>query len=142
MPLWGTGYPGSNPISALNFIDLRAGDDLALFDGTETIATGSKSIAFARGYVIGANQGRTYSVTGCLGGSVFTLHASNGVAVSSSVNPVAPTTLAAMDASFNSTGESVTGNGAFTDTGNASFYRLVCTLFVNGDVPVAIVKVG
>lgn len=144
MPLWGTPQAGANPISALNFTDLRAGDDLALFDGTETIVTGSKSIAFARGYIPGGNQGRTYNVTGCPNGSAITLYASNGPSASG-VTPVPTPTLANMDASFNSLaslGETIAGNGAFTDTGNAAFYRVQCDTFVNGDVPVVIVKVG
>ena len=141
MPLWGTGYPGSNPISALNFLDLRAGDDLVLFDGTETIVTGSKSIAFARGFVLGSNLGRTYQVSGCGNGSVMTLQASNGVSASGR-NPVPTPTLDNMDASFNSTGNGSTGNQGFTDIGNSAFYRVVCTTFVAGDIPVVIVKAG
>lgn len=141
MPLWGTPQSGNNPISALNFTDLRAGDDLDLFDGTETIVSGSKSIAFARGYVPGSNLGRTYQITGCPNGSVMTLYASNGVSASGR-NPIVTPTLANMDASFNTTGVSSTGNGSFSDNGSSSFYRIVCTTFAAGDVPVVIVRIG
>ncbi len=141
MPLWGTGYPGSNPISALNFIDLRAGDDYTLFDGTETIATGSTSIAFARGNDPGGNNGFTVSVSGCPGGSVFDVQQSDGVSQSSTGPLKVTPTLANMDASFNTiTGDTINGNNSITDIGRSAFYRLICTDYVSGDVPVAIVK--
>ena len=140
MPLWGTGYPGSNPVSALNFVDLRHGDDYTLLDGTETIATGSKSIAFARGANPGGDTGFTVSVSGCSNGSVIDVQQSNGVSASGR-NPAVTPTLANMDASFNTiSGDTITGNGASTDTGGSAFYRLIVTLLVAGDVPVASVK--
>lgn len=140
MPLWGTGYPGCNPVSALNFLDLRRGDDLAMFDGTETIATGSKSIAFARGSDPGGGSAFTVSVSGCSGGTVIDIQESNGVSASGS-NPSVTPTLANMDASFNIiSADTINGNGASTDAGGAAFYRLIVTSYVNGDIPVAIVK--
>lgn len=141
MPLWGTPQSGNNPISALNFTDMRPGDDLALFDGTEAIVTGSKSIAFARGYAPGGGPGFTVSVIGCPGGSVIDVQQSNGVSASQRNPPVTPT-LANMDAAFNTVlGDTINGNGSSTDVGGSSFYRLIVTDYVSGDVPVAIVKV-
>lgn len=141
MPLWGTGYPGCNPISALNFIDLRSGDDLTLLDGTETIVTGSTSIAFARGNDPGGNNGFTVSVSGCPNGTVIDVQQSDGVS-QSSTGPVKVTpTVANMDASFNTIlGDTINGNGSITDIGRSAFYRGIVTNFVNGDVPVLIVK--
>ena len=141
MPLWGTPQSGCNPVSALNFTDLRPGDDLALFDGTETIATGSKSIAFVRGDSPSAtDQGFTVSVSGCPNGTVIDVQQSNGVSATGR-NPLVTPTVANMDASFNTvSGDTINGNTAITDTGRSTFYRLIVTNFVNGDVPVAIVK--
>jgi hypothetical protein len=140
MPLWGTGYPGSNPVSALNFIDLRPGDDLALFDGTEIVATGSKSIAFARG---GSGSqmdaGSTFSVTGCPNGSVVVIQGSNGVSQSTTGALTVTPTLANMNASFVTVG-TITGNGSYLDQGRYSFYRAGILTFVSGDVPGVIVK--
>ncbi len=140
MALWGTGYPGCNPVSALNFLDLRSGDDMTLLDGTETIATGSTSIAFARGNDPGGNNGFTVSVSGCPGGTVIDVQQSDGVSASGR-NPSPTPTLANMDASFNTiTGDTINGNDSITDIGRSAFYRVIVTNFVNGDVPVVIVK--
>jgi hypothetical protein len=135
MPLWGTPKAGANPISGLNFTDLRPGDYLTLFDGTETIATGSKSIAFARGGSgSGADMGSTFAVTGCPGGSVFDVQQSNTKTDDAG-------SLDAMDATFNTvTGDTINGNNSVTDIGRSMFYRLICTNFVAGDVPIANVK--
>lgn len=140
MPLWGTGYPGSNSISALNFLDLRPGDDLALLDGTETVATGSASIAFARGYDVSGGNDCTFSVTGCASGSAGTIdiQGSNGVSVSGR-NPTPTPTLANMDASFVKLA-TITGNGVYTETQRFEFYRAVVSSFASGDAPVIIVK--
>ena len=135
MPLWGANQAGANPISSLNFTDLRPGDYLILLDGTETIATGSKSIAFARGGSgSGADMGSTFAVTGCPNGSVIDVQASN-------TKTDDAVSLVAMDASFNTIlGDTINGNGASTDVGRSSFYRVIVTNFVAGDVPVVIVK--
>lgn len=138
MPLWGTPRAGANPISALNFVDLRSGDYEKLLDGTETIATGSKSIAFARGMSPGGPDRSTFTVTGCPGGSTFDIQAS-----STKTDDAA--TLALMDASFQNvslggSGGTIIGNGFYTDTGASMFYRIIVTAFVAGDVPVVIVK--
>lgn len=134
MPLWGTARAGANPISGLNFVDLRPGDHEKLLDGTETIATGSRSIAFARGNA----SGSTFTVTGCPNNSVIDIQAS-------STKTDDAGTLAAMDASFQSVslsggGGTITGNGFYTDVGFSSFYRVIVTTFGAGDVPVVTVK--
>lgn len=135
MPLWGTPRAGANPISSLNFVDLRPGDDQTLLDGTETVLTGSKSIAFARGGSgSGSDQGSTFSVTGCTSLSVIDIQASN------TKTDVAGT-LTAMDGSFVTIpGSSILGNGFYTDTGRSMFYRAIVTNYVSGDVPVLVVK--
>lgn len=141
MPLWGTGQSGCNPVSALNFTDLRPGDDLDLFTASDVIATGTKSIAFARGDSPGASdQGFTVSISGCPNGSVFDVQQSNGVSATGR-NPSVTPTLANMDASFNTIiGDTLAGNSSVTDVGRSAFYRLICTTFAAGDIPVAIVK--
>lgn len=139
MPLWGTGRAGANPISALNFVDLRPGDYETLLNGTETIATGSKSIAFARGGSgSGSDQGSTFAITGCPNGSTIDIQAS-------STKTDDAGTLAAMDGSFvnvsaGGSGGTVISNGFYTDTGRSMFYRVIVTAFVSGDVPVVTVK--
>lgn len=135
MPLWGTPKAGANPISGLNFMDLRPGDYETLLDGTETIVTGSTSIAFARGGSgSGSDGGSTFDVTGCPGGSVIDVQQSNTKTDDAG-------SLTAMDASFKLViGDTINGNGAITDTGRSMFYRVIVTSFVNGDVPVVVVK--
>lgn len=135
MPLWGTPRAGANPISSLNFVDLRPGDYETLFSAADVIATGTKSIAFARGGSgSGADGGSTFAVTGCPGGSVFDVQQSNTKTDDAG-------SLDAMDATFNTVlGDTLNGNNSITDTGRSMFYRLICTAFVNGDVPVVIVK--
>lgn len=139
MPLWGKPRAGANPISGLNFVDLRPGDYETLLDGTETIISGSTSIAFARGGSgSGADEGSTYAVTGCPNGSTIDIQASN------TKTDVAGS-LAAMDASFTNvsaggSGGTIIGNGFYTDKGRSMFYRLIVTTFVSGDVPVVTVK--
>lgn len=134
MPLWGTGRAGANPISGLNFVDLRPGDYETLLNGTETIVTGSKSIAFARGpSPSGADNGSTFTVSGCPNGSVIDIQAS-------STKTDDAVTLAAMDASFQNVGGTLTGNGFYTDIGRSAFYRAIVTTFSAGDVPVVTVK--
>lgn len=142
MPLWGTNYPGSNPISALNFTDLRPGDDLALLDGTETVVTGSKSIAFARGNSASQmDAGSTFSITGCPNNSVIVVQGSNGPPLLQGGVQV-PSTLATMDASFVTvaTIALTSGSGAYLDQGRYAFYRVQVTTFGAGDVPVVTVK--
>ena len=139
MPLWGTARAGGNPISGLNFVDLRPGDYLTLFDGTETIATGSKSIAFARGGSgSGADMGSTYELSGCPGGSTIDIQGSNTKTDDAG-------SLAAMDLSFGNVGltmigDATSGKAFVTDTGRCMFYRLTVTNYVSGDVPVVVVK--
>lgn len=134
MPLWGTPRAGSNPISGLNFVDLRPGDYETLLNGTETIITGSKSIAFARGGSgSGADQGSTFTVTGCPNGSVIDIEAS-------STKTDDAVTLDAMDASFQNVGGGTMGNGFYTDVGRSMFYRIIVTTFAPGDAPVVVVK--
>lgn len=137
MPLWGTARAGANPISGLNFVDLRPGDYEKLLDGTETIVSGSKSIAFARGGSgSGADQGTTFAITGCASGStaVYDVQASNTKTDDAG-------TLAAMDASFvNVPGGTIIGNGFYTDVGRSAFYRIIVTTAAVGDAPIVTVK--
>lgn len=134
MPLWGVNQSGPNVISSLNLVSIVPGDVFSLLDGTETIVTGSKSVAFSRGEAItGADAGSSFFITGCTNGTQITIQASNGT-------PTAPT-LATLDASFISLpGGVFTGNNAYTDVGRAAFYRALVVVFVSGDVPVVIVK--
>lgn len=139
MPVWGTPRAGANPISGLNFVDLRPGDYETLLDGTESAVTGTKSIAFARGGSgSGMDAGSTFTILGCPNGSTIDVQASN-------TKTDVALTLAAMDASFQNTslsdgGGTVIGNGFYTDIGRSMFYRVIVTTLVSGDVPVVTVK--
>lgn len=134
MPLWGTGQSGYNSNSALNFTDLRPGDDLLLLDGTETVATGSKSIPFARGTSANGSNTSSFYVTGCANGTQVTIQGSDG--------PVSPDySLSDLDSSFiDLPGGALTGNANYTDVGTSAFYRAVITSFSVGDHPVVKVK--
>lgn len=133
MALWATRQSGGNADSRLNFTSLVPGDSLVLLDGTETIVSGSKSIAFSRADgMVGTDAGSSFQISGCAGGSVIAIQASDGTAES-------VMTFGALDLSFNQVG-SVTGNGAYTDVGRSSFYRIVVTTLIGADVPVVIVK--
>lgn len=139
MPLFGTPQPGSNPISGLNLTDLRPGDNLTLLDGTETVVTGSASVAFARGNgQAGTDAGSSFFISGCPNGSTINIQGSAGIPYS---DPPAPNTLANFDASFQTLpGATVVGNGAYTDIGRALFYRIQIGTLVGGDAPVVVVS--
>lgn len=141
MPLWNTPQAGSNTVyPGLNFTSLSPGDDLELLNANDVVATGTKSIAFARSGGLGGQPGKsTFSVTGCPNGSVIEIEGSNGVAQSSTKALTVTPTPANMDASFNVVG-TVTGNGPYLDEGAYAFYRVVVSTFEAGDVPVVIIK--
>lgn len=140
MPLWGARRSGGNLDSQLNFVSLIPGDDFTLLDGTETIVSGSVSTAFARGGgCVQTDAGTTFNITGCSNGSALQFQSSNGVPGDNKGAPVF--TLAQLDATFNDVvGGNVTGNGAYTDIGRASFGRWKVVTFVAGDAPVVIAK--
>lgn len=138
MPLWGTGRPGGNSVPSLNFVSLIPGDDFTLLDGTEAVASGSKSVAFARGSGhCQTDAGSTFQISGCALGSVITFQSSNGVPGGNQGAPVF--TLDQLDATFNDVTD-MTGNVGYTDVGRPSFYRCVVKTLAVGDAPVVIVK--
>lgn len=134
--LWATPQAGPNPILGLNLTDVHPGDNYTLLDGTETIATGSKSVAFARGSgPVLTDAGTTFYVSGCSNNSIWEVQGSNGVPSTQAWN------LDNFDASFQAIlGSQTTGNGAYTDVGRAAYYRIAITTFEASDAPVAIAK--
>lgn len=133
--LWATPQPGNNPNAQLNVTSLSPGDDYDLLDGTETVATGSKSVAFARATSRrDADNGASFYVTGCANGTQIEIQGSAGVPGSQTFN------LANFDASFLALYDLAAGNGTYTDIGRASFYRALVKVFVGGDAPVVRVK--
>jgi hypothetical protein len=111
-------------------------------NASDAVATGTNSVHFARADSPSGNDaGMTFSMTGCAAGSTTTLNVqgSNGFPSDNQGTPLITPSVAAMDATFN-TFNSVTGNGATTDTGRSSFYRVNISGFQAGDVPVVIVK--
>ncbi len=145
MPLWGARQAGGNAARPeLNFRDICPGLDYTLLDGTETIVSGSKSIAFARGMMGSTDAGSTFIAYGCSNGSIIQIQSSNGVPTTQQGSP--DFTLTDLDATFmDIAGATITGGGgaaggSYTDVGRPSFYRAVVVTFAAGDTPVLIVK--
>lgn len=130
MPLYGVPQAGWNlsPFQGLNLTCIIPGDSFTLFDGTETPSAGLKSVAVNRGispsytdtgltvYVAGAPSGCTVAVEGSnidKDGDYFSI---------STISPDA------------------NGNGAYTDTGRAAFYRVVLATYTGGAMPVVTIQ--
>lgn len=141
--LFGAYQSGGSSVLGLNMADLRRGDDYTLLDGTETLASGSSSVAFAAGPDPhgGGIIASSFYVQGCGNGSEWTIQGSNGP--STADNPSSPTsTLNAFDATFQDLANSdTTGNGVFTEgTGTSVWYRFHVKTLANGDAPVVKVR--
>lgn len=105
---------------------LYPGDYMTLFDGTEVVANGLKSAAFARGS--GASGvGQTFNLSGMpVGMTVDVQCAATDVdADYFTVNTISP------DAN---------GNGAYTDVGYSPFYRFKISAYTSGAMPVGTVN--
>ena len=142
MPLFGTYQSGGAVELGLNVTDVRRGDDYVMMDATETVATGSASVHFSAGP---APQGggvinTSFYVQGCSGGTEWTIQASDGPSTADS--PGVPTsTLSKFAATFQDIlGSDTVGNGMFTDTGSAAWYRFRIKALVGGDAPVVRVR--
>lgn len=144
MALWGTGFPGCNPVSPLNMADLRSGDLSDMLTAADTtLASGSSSIAIAVGPRPGGGiVTKTFDMLGCANGTEWTVQYSNGPAIED-IPGVATSPITKFDATFQDCPTSdTTGNGAYTDTGASAFYRFHIKSLVNGDVPVGTVRVN
>lgn len=141
MPLFNTPYPGWNTqYPGLNCTALSPGDELALFNGTETIVEGSKSIHFALAQAGYPGAIATFQVTGCTL-TVISIQSSNGVAQAVTTgNPTVVQTPTNLDASFNTNATLAAGNGAYSDQGGSMYYRVLVTTYGSGEVPVVIVR--
>lgn len=141
MPLFGVYQSGGAPELALNMVDLRRGDSYTLMDGTETVATGTSSVAFAAGPDPGGVVATSYYVTGCTNNTEWTIQGSNGPSTADS--PGVPTSgVTAFGATFQDiAGSDTTGNGIFTDsTGSSIWYRFHIKTLQSGDHPVVIAR--
>lgn len=139
--LFGAYQAGGNLVLGLNMTDLRRGDSLTLMDGSEAVATGVASVAFAAGIGPGGVVAQSFYVQGCANGTKWTIQGSNGPATADT--PTSPaSTLNAFDATFQDlAGSDTTGNGLFTDTtGSSLWYRFNIKTYVAGDHPVVIVR--
>lgn len=141
MPLWNTPQSGYNTqYPGLNCVNLNPGDDYALLNGTELVATGTASVHFSRGSMGDTDAGTTFVLSGCPNSSVIKIQGSNGVAQSTTNGiPTVTQTPTNLDASFISVG-TITGNGVCTDTARFTYYRAIVDTFMAGDVPVLIAK--
>src|ERR1700688_5045820 len=134
MPLFGVSQSGGNPIAGLNLTDLIPGDAMVLFDGTETPASGLKSVAFARGPgPVGADNGTTFTLRGIPTGMTVDVQVASGSFASVAAMDAAFTTVATLSPSTTPD----TGNAAYTDVGRSAFYRLYMSAFTSGAMPVA-----
>ena len=103
-------------------------DQLTLFSGTEAPSSGIKSVAFARGYNPGAGESVvTFYVSGLGASNVVEIEGSNtdvdgDYFVLSTITPDA------------------NGNGAYSDSGQALYYRAVLSTYVSGGMPVVTVQ--
>lgn len=128
MPAYGVAQSGGNTNSALNLSSIVPGDNFTLLSGTETITSGYKSVAFSRGYSPGAHDnGTTFYISGCAAGSVVQIQGSNQnidgtYFLLSTITPDA------------------IGNGAYSDSGRAAFYRCEVSTYASPDVPVVIAQ--
>ena len=81
-----------------------------------------------------------FDVQGCTNGTEWTIQGSNGP--STADTPGTPTSaLTKFAATFQDLpGSDTTGNGVYTDSGSAIWYRFKIKTLANGDVPVVIVR--
>jgi hypothetical protein len=140
--LFGTYQSGGAVELGLNVFDIRRGGEIILMDGTETVATGSASVHFSAGPDPqgGGVINTAFYVQGCSGGTEWTIQASDGPSIADS--PGVPTsTLSKFAATFQDIlGSDTVGNGMFTDTGSAAWYRFHIKTFVAGDAPAVRVR--
>lgn len=140
--LFGTYQAGGAPELGLNVTDLRRGDQYVMMTATEVVATGSASVHFSAGPDPhgGGVINSSFFVQGCSAGTEWTIQGSNGPSTPDS--PGVPTSaLTKFAATFQDLpGSDTTGNGTYTDTGSATWYRFFVKSFVNGDIPVVIVR--
>lgn len=139
MPAFGIAQSGpfGPPNQGLNVTSIVPGDNLVLFDGTETPLTGLASIAFSRGTGQGPGDGgSTFNLTGMpsdMTVDVEVCSPPNGGFAS----------VAAMNSAFSSVTTMIAdsgGNSSYTDLGRSQFYRLKITLYTTGTMPVGVVQ--
>lgn len=118
MPLYGAAQAGGGPTV------IYPGDNFTLFDGTETPATTTISIAFTRGNAPGgmADNGTSFDAVGMPSGMVIDIQAANSNVTGSyaMVGQIIP------DAN---------GNGNYTDVGRSQFYRAKISAYTSGTMP-------
>lgn len=127
--LYGTPQSGFNgpPNQGKNLTSLTAGEQITLFDGTETPALALKSVAFANGYnPQGGNSNITFNAKGMPADMTIDVqvaaHDIDGEY--SSIGTMAP-----------SAGTPDTGNAFLTDDGKSAFYRLYISAFTTATMP-------
>ncbi len=127
MPTYGTPQAGSNSLgAAFNLTSLVPGDKFTLFDGTETAASGLKSVAISRGYSPTGSNTMTFYVSGAPAGTTVDIQGANED----------------VDASYLtlSTITPVSGNGAYSDDGTAQYLRATLSAYTSGVM--SVVKVS
>lgn len=138
--LFGAYQAGGNTVLGLNMADIRRGDPYTLLDGTEALASGSYSVAFAAGVGQGGVVAQSFYMQ-CAAGTEWTVQGSNGP--STADTPTSPTsTLNTFGATFQDlAGSDTMGPGVFTDiTGTSLWYRIHIKTLAGGDTPVCIAR--
>lgn len=141
--LFGAPQSGGNFVLGLNMTGLVRGDELTLMDGTEVVASGTSSVAFAAMVDSGGVVAQSFYVTGCDNNTVWIIQGSNGP--STPDDPTDPlSTLNDFGATFqNLSGIGATGNGVGVDsTGASIWYRFHIVTLVGDDHPVVRVRRG
>ena len=123
MPLYGTAQAGGYPTV------IYPGDNFTMFDGTETPATTTISIAFLRGNApagIGDN-GTSFDASGMPSGMVIDIQVAN----------------ADVTGNYNTVGQiapDANGNGNYPDIGRSAYYRAKISAYTTGAMPILIAR--
>jgi len=128
MPLYGTPQAGNYKTLGKNLTSVIPGESITLLNGTETITSGTSSVAFMRGSgSIPDNGQATFNVSGCPNSSTIAVQVA-GADVDGQYTTVTTIT------------PDTNGNGAYTDVGISPFMRVKVATFVSGDAPVVTVQ--
>jgi hypothetical protein len=138
MPAFGIAQSGGfgPPNQGLNVTCVQPGEELTLFDGTETVALNLASIDFARGTMGSGDNGSTFNLTGIPTGMTVDVQACSppaGGFASTAAKDKAFTSLVTLSPDAN-------GNASYTDIGRSAFYRYKISAYTSGTMPVGVVQ--
>ncbi len=121
MPVYGIPQAGDLIPLGLNLTALIPGEQMTLFDGTETAALNLTSVAFARGYSPSADDaGTTFRASVIPTGMIIDVQSANHD----------------IEAEYSTVGTMIQSDPSYTDTGRSAFYRLKVSAYTSGAMPV------